>query len=276
MTHQAEETEFHMTIGITVRGAGEHEAVQPYVADAVQELAHSRLFLAGRTGEGLISTHDNDHGRVVTTTTVTRGRRPARGEPEQAAAAPSTTEEHTMNDPITLPVRDPGPDALEREIQARASVAPRVTPADVAAAIAAEFYFTAADGVLGQSEMGTRPATWTNLDQVTICVLVLRNGAKVLGVNYGAIDRARHDATMGREEARKMAVEKVWELLGFRLRDKLHAQVRCQGERCMATTQNGLHHSRECLEEAGRNQGWTPTAEELAAAGPSAPFTTEA
>lgn len=123
--------------------------------------------------------------------------------------------------PTTLPVLDPGPDSLEREIQAKANKAPRVTPADIADEIAAEFYFTAADGVLGQSEMGTRPAAWTNLDQVTICTLVLRNGAKVLGVNYGAIDRAQHDAGKGRDAARAAAVEKVWELLGFRLRDQL-------------------------------------------------------
>lgn len=125
---------------------------------------------------------------------------------------------------ITLPVVDPGPDSIEQEIQAKADKAPRVTPADVDAAIASEFYFTAADGVLGESEMGTRPAAWTSLDQVTICVLVLRNGAKVLGVNYGAIDRAQHNVAMGREEARKAALEKVWELLGFRLRDKLSAR----------------------------------------------------
>lgn len=90
-----QETEFHMTIGITVRGVGEHEPVQAYVADAVQELAHSRLFLAGRIGEGVVSEHDNDHGRVVTTTTVTRSRRPATTAEELAAAgpsAPSTTE----------------------------------------------------------------------------------------------------------------------------------------------------------------------------------------
>jgi len=124
---------------------------------------------------------------------------------------------------ITLPVVDPGPDSLEREIQAKANKAPRVTPDDIEAEIAAEFYFTAADGVLGQSEMGTRPAAWTNLDQVTICTLVLRNGAKVLGVNYGAIDRAQHDAGKGREAARAVAVERVWELLGFRLRDTLAA-----------------------------------------------------
>lgn len=124
-----------------------------------------------------------------------------------------------------LPVIDPGPDSLEREIQAKANKGPRVTPADIDAEVAAEFYFTAADGVLGQSEMGTRPAAWTNLDQVTICVLVLRNGTKVVGVNYGAIDRVQHSAGIGRAEARKVALEKVWELLGFRLRDELARPV---------------------------------------------------
>ena len=119
----------------------------------------------------------------------------------------------------------PTDESIEQEIQAKGLTAPRVTPADIEAEVAAEFYFTAADGVLGQSEMGTPPAAWTNLDQVTICVLVLRNGAKVVGVNYGAIDRVQHSAGIGREEARKVALEKVWELLGFRLRDELARPV---------------------------------------------------
>ena len=45
----------------------------------------------------------------------------------------------------------------------------------------------------------------------------------------------------------------------------------CQGARCAATAANGLHHSRECLIEAGQAQGWIPTTTELANAGPSAP-----
>ena len=79
MNHQTQATEFHFTIGITVRGVCESEPVQAYVVDAVQELAHSRLFLSGRIKAGVVSEHDNDHGRVVTTTTVTRERRPASG-----------------------------------------------------------------------------------------------------------------------------------------------------------------------------------------------------
>ncbi|CAN7592877.1 hypothetical protein LJR039_004313 [Pseudorhodoferax sp. LjRoot39] len=47
------------------------------------------------------------------------------------------------------------------------------------------------------------------------------------------------------------------------------AEGRCLGDRCMFTTRNGLNHSRECIIEAGQTQGWTPTPEELAQAGPS-------
>jgi hypothetical protein len=61
---------------------------------------------------------------------------------------------------------------------------------------------------------------------VTVCLLTLRNGAKVIGHNYGAIDPSRHSAVIGRLEARKMAVEKVWELEGYLLRERLAAAKR--------------------------------------------------
>lgn len=53
---------------------------------------------------------------------------------------------------------------------------------------------------------------------VTVCLLTLKNGAKVVGHNYGAIDATRQDWATGRFEARAMAVEKVWELEGYLLR----------------------------------------------------------
>ena len=56
---------------------------------------------------------------------------------------------------------------------------------------------------------------------VTVCLLTLKNGAKVVGHNYGAIDVARQDWATGRFEARAMAVEKVWELEGYVLRNRL-------------------------------------------------------
>lgn len=112
---------------------------------------------------------------------------------------------------------------IEQEIQAKgANVAPRITPADVEANITSEFYFTAADGVEGAS--GHRPSSvraGTALSLLTFCVLVLRNGTKIVGINYGAISIENHSAEKGREEARKNAVEQIWPLLGYELRTKL-------------------------------------------------------
>ena len=56
---------------------------------------------------------------------------------------------------------------------------------------------------------------------VTVCCLTLKNGAKVLGHNYGAIDATRQDWATGRFEARAMAIEKVGELEGYALRERL-------------------------------------------------------
>lgn len=58
--------------------------------------------------------------------------------------------------------------------------------------------------------------------RVTTCLLVLQNGAKVVGVNYGSIDPAQHSEAMGRQEAYKDAVNKVWELEGYLLRQRLY------------------------------------------------------
>ncbi|BDE70943.1 Gp49 family protein [Delftia lacustris] len=109
--------------------------------------------------------------------------------------------------------------------QAPASGGPRVTLADIEAEIVGEHYFTAAQGAghpeaLNPRDFGDVPA---ELALLTICVLRLRNGTKLVGINYGAIDPDQHDADLGRKEARADAVEKIWELLGFRLRDKLAA-----------------------------------------------------
>lgn len=62
---------------------------------------------------------------------------------------------------------------------------------------------------------------------VTVCMLTLRNGAKVLGHNYGSIDPSQQDWATGRREARAIAVEKVWELEGYLLRQNLasHANL---------------------------------------------------
>lgn len=134
-----------------------------------------------------------------------------------------------MTDTIKIPVHDFGLDAQEREIQAKASVAPRVTPADIEAEIVSEHFFTAREGRAGALEADTyvgreRPAADNSdllpLELLTFCVLVLRNGFTVTGESACASPE-NFNAEIGRKIARENAVNKVWPLLGFRLRDKL-------------------------------------------------------
>jgi Phage protein (N4 Gp49/phage Sf6 gene 66) family len=60
-------------------------------------------------------------------------------------------------------------------------------------------------------------------DSVTLCLMVLQNGTKIVGVNYGPVDPANYDADKGRQYAREDAVRQIWPLLGFELRNKLVA-----------------------------------------------------
>ena len=110
---------------------------------------------------------------------------------------------------------------IEQEIQAKGLTAPRVTPADIEANIASEFYFTATEGVLGASEMGTVPAGRAKgLDLLTFCVLVLRNGFTVTGESACASPE-NFDAELGRKIARQNAVQKMWPLMGYALKERL-------------------------------------------------------
>lgn len=106
--------------------------------------------------------------------------------------------------PITLPVIDPGPDSLEREIAVKASNAPRVTPDDVQAEIVGETYTVLPSG------------------RVTVCELTLKNGFTVRGES-AVVHIENFNADIGRRVSRENAAKEVWQLLGFRLRDKLAA-----------------------------------------------------
>lgn len=58
---------------------------------------------------------------------------------------------------------------------------------------------------------------------MTVCALTLRNGYVVTGESAAA-SPANFNVELGQQIARRKAVEKIWPLLGFRLRDKLHAE----------------------------------------------------
>lgn len=120
-------------------------------------------------------------------------------------------------------------DAIEAEIRAKGLTAPRITPDDIAANIASEHYFTAADAnrlVLaggfnlphGLSPEEMNPAA---LGLLTFCVLVLRNGFTVTGESACASPE-NFDAEVGKKIARANAVNKVWALEGYLLKERLY------------------------------------------------------
>lgn len=119
---------------------------------------------------------------------------------------------------------------IEQEIQTKGLTAPRVTPADIEANIAQEFYFTAAGGAESQGATevwhGNEPDDTPlpeSLHLLTFCVLVLRNGFTVTGESACASPE-NFDAEVGRKIARQNAVAKIWPLMGYELRTKLAAQ----------------------------------------------------
>ncbi|MFI8608505.1 Gp49 family protein [Pseudomonas sp. NPDC077649] len=116
-----------------------------------------------------------------------------------------------------------GCDAIEQEIQAKGLTAPRITPADIEANIYSEHYFTAADGVAGANE-ASRILPAGSLSLLTFCVLVLRNGFTVTGESACASPE-NFDAEIGRKIARQNAVQKIWPLMGYELRSRLHQRA---------------------------------------------------
>lgn len=110
---------------------------------------------------------------------------------------------------------------IEKEIQAKGlTAAPRITPADVEANIDRERYFTAADGIRGANEQECEQGDPLTL--LTFCVLVLKNGFTVTGEN-ACVSPENHDPELGRKLARQKAIDKVWELMGYALKERLAA-----------------------------------------------------
>lgn len=115
-------------------------------------------------------------------------------------------------------------DNIEQEIVSKGLTAPRVTPSDIAANISSEHYFTAGDGYCGAAslcvEEGGIIAPPDQLDLLTFCVLILKNGFTVTGESACASPE-NFDEEIGRKIARENAINKVWPLMGYSLKQKL-------------------------------------------------------
>ena len=92
---------------------------------------------------------------------------------------------------------------IENEIQARELNAPRLTPAGIDAAIVSESYHIFE---------GTT---------TTVCCLILRNGFTVVGTSACASPE-NFDEELGRKIAREDARDKIWQLEGYLLKERLH------------------------------------------------------
>ncbi|OLU22953.1 hypothetical protein BVH03_22145 [Pseudomonas sp. PA15(2017)] len=123
--------------------------------------------------------------------------------------------------------------AIEQEIQAKGLTAPRVTPADIEANISSEHYFTAGQGDAkavedaafsgGALNAAASRSTPDALHLLTFCVLVLRNGFTVTGESACASPE-NFDAEIGRKIARQSAVQKIWPLMGYALKERLSGE----------------------------------------------------
>ena len=94
--------------------------------------------------------------------------------------------------------------AIESEIQAKNLNAPRITPDMLDAEIVKEDFHVFSGSCL------------------TVCCLTLRNGFTVTGESACASPE-NFNAEIGQKIAKANARDKIWPLLGFRLRDQLSA-----------------------------------------------------
>jgi Phage protein (N4 Gp49/phage Sf6 gene 66) family len=118
---------------------------------------------------------------------------------------------------------------IEQEIQAKGLTAPRVTREDIEANILSEHYFTAGDGYCGAASLELSESNGSELpiiappealDLLTFCVLILRNGFTVTGESACASPE-NFDADLGRKIARQNAINKVWPLMGYALKQSM-------------------------------------------------------
>ena len=108
---------------------------------------------------------------------------------------------------------------------------PRVKQSDIEAALDRTYYFTASQGAMHENArwVGNCREDDAELALVTFCVIVLKNGYKVVGTSV-CVHPALFDAQIGREQAREKAVDAIWPLLGYQLKDALHKEAREERE----------------------------------------------
>lgn len=96
--------------------------------------------------------------------------------------------------------------SIEQEIQSKGLNAPRLTPEDIDKAIVGETYTNLPDG------------------RTVICQLTLRNGYTVDGKS-ACVSKENFNQEIGNNISRQNAREKIWELEGYLLKQKLYEKT---------------------------------------------------
>jgi hypothetical protein len=117
---------------------------------------------------------------------------------------------------------------IEQELIDKGLTAPRVTPADIEANISSEHYFTAYEAAKNNRVTQAEPEDAGALKLLTFCTLVLRNGFTVTGESACASPE-NFNAGLGRRLAREHAVNKIWPLMGYALKQQLFEQENRNG-----------------------------------------------
>ena len=94
---------------------------------------------------------------------------------------------------------------IEQEIQEKGLNAPRLTPNHIDSVIVGETYTNLPDG------------------RTVVCQLTLRNGYTVDGTS-ACVSKENFNQDIGNNIARENAREKIWQLEGYLLKEKLHSK----------------------------------------------------
>lgn len=113
---------------------------------------------------------------------------------------------------------------IEQEIQDKGLNAPRLTPDYIDSVIQSVHYFTAADGA-SNADNNYDPLVGapSQLYLLTFCVIVLKNGFTVTGESACASPE-NFDAEIGKKIAYENARNKIWQLEGYLLKERLYQE----------------------------------------------------
>lgn len=117
----------------------------------------------------------------------------------------------------------------EKIIRKGADKAPRITQEHIKSKVIAKHFFTALDGASTQmrSEDKFSNQEVQALSLLTFCILVLENGFTVTGESACASPE-NFNEEIGRNIAYENAIDKVWLLEGYLLKQNLHEQAQSQ------------------------------------------------